>query len=110
LVSFSQKFESSENVGPEYNTMHESYVTEFDGFGKVALVNESDDVSGTRFFITLGDFSHLNKKNIVIGEIVGGQEELYMLASCGNSDGSMRGTVVIEDCGVVEDEYECPKP
>ena len=93
-------------MGSNYNTQHESYTSTFNGFGKIALVNETDDVSGHQFFITLGDFSHLNNKNIVIGEVVDGAETLYELAALGKSDGSLQSNVVISDCGVVREEYD----
>ena len=74
----------------------------FDKRGIVAMSPLDEHHVGSRFFITLGDFSHLNYKAVVVGEVVEGLNDLYELSRTGDVDGLVRQTVTITDCGQSE--------
>ena len=69
-------------------------------------MNSGLEESGPNFFITLGDFSHLNNKNIVIGEVTEGMEQLYDIANCGSMSGDMSTEVMISECGELGEKYK----
>jgi cyclophilin family peptidyl-prolyl cis-trans isomerase len=70
----------------------------FDKRGVVAMVDMGEDSVGSKFFITLGDFSYLNYKAVVVGEVVEGLSDLFSLSRLGDSHGNLPAKVVISDC------------
>jgi cyclophilin family peptidyl-prolyl cis-trans isomerase len=80
------------------NTLKESTGTPFSQKGLVAMVNTGDHTVGSKFFITLGDFSHLDYSCVVVGEVIEGLSNVYELSRLGNSDGQVQSKALIADC------------
>jgi len=84
------------------NSMPREATGVFDKRGIVAMTPVDDHRVGSRFFITLGDFSHLDHKAVVVGEVVEGLNELYHISRVGDQNGNVKSPVFISNCG--EDE------
>lgn len=70
----------------------------FDKRGIVAMVDADEHSVGSKFFITLGDFSFLNYKAVVVGEVVEGLPGLFALSRAGDANGTLTTKVTIADC------------
>lgn len=70
----------------------------FDKRGLVAMVDTSDHTVGSKFFITLGDFSFLNYKAVIVGEVIEGLPDLFALSRAGDSNGNLATKATISDC------------
>lgn len=81
--------------------LQESFDTTFEKEGLVAMVNTGNHENGSAFFITLDDFSHLNHKAVVVGEVVEGLENVLALSQLGRPNGVLTESVVIGEAGEV---------
>jgi cyclophilin family peptidyl-prolyl cis-trans isomerase len=73
--------------------------SKFDKRGIVAMVDCAPEKNGSKFFITLGDFTHLDYTQVVVGEVIEGLNEVYLLSRTGDNTGTPRVEVSISDCG-----------
>ena len=61
----------------------ESFDTTFAKEGLVAMCNTRAHHNGSAFFITLADYSHLDRKAVVVGEVVEGLDQIAELSLFG---------------------------
>ncbi|XP_024381658.1 peptidyl-prolyl cis-trans isomerase A1 [Physcomitrium patens] len=69
------------------------------GKGVLSMANTGPHTNGTQFFISLGDCSELDGKNVVFGKVVEGKEVLEALNDLGTTAGSTKSKVTIHSCG-----------
>lgn len=77
----------------------------FDKRGLVAMTPADEHRVGSRFFITLGDFSHLDHQAVVVGEVVEGLNELFHISRVGDQNGNVKSRVFISNCGEEEVQH-----
>eukprot|EP00746_Dinoflagellata_sp_MGD_P022194 gnl/MRDRNA2_/MRDRNA2_151909_c0_seq1.p1 gnl/MRDRNA2_/MRDRNA2_151909_c0~~gnl/MRDRNA2_/MRDRNA2_151909_c0_seq1.p1 ORF type:complete len:116 (-),score=27.86 gnl/MRDRNA2_/MRDRNA2_151909_c0_seq1:353-700(-) len=70
----------------------------------LSMVNAGRNWNASQFLITFAEADWLDKKNVVFGKVVSGQNILKKIEECGTSsqEGTPKKKVVIADCGEVK--------
>ena len=82
----------------------ENFILSHRSPGWVSMANYGKDTNGSQFFITTADCGWLDGKHIVFGKISEGINILNEIEFNGSSNGKPKSDVIIEDCGVLEEE------
>ena len=67
--------------------------------GQLTLANHGSNSSGSEFYITLDQADPLDKYNVVVGELVEGEDVLKKIEEGLNRNGTVSGDVRIESSG-----------
>eukprot|EP00008_Paramoeba_atlantica_P010492 CAMPEP_0201493008 /NCGR_PEP_ID=MMETSP0151_2-20130828/35721_1 /ASSEMBLY_ACC=CAM_ASM_000257 /TAXON_ID=200890 /ORGANISM="Paramoeba atlantica, Strain 621/1 / CCAP 1560/9" /LENGTH=198 /DNA_ID=CAMNT_0047880125 /DNA_START=53 /DNA_END=649 /DNA_ORIENTATION=+ len=76
------------------------------GSGTLSMANAGPNTNGSQFFICTAPTSWLDRKHVVFGQLLKGDEVLKKMESMGTQSGATKGSVVIRDCGEVKEEVE----
>lgn len=81
----------------------ENFKLKHSGAGVLSMANAGPDTNSSQFFITLGPTGHLDGKHVVFGVVLEGWEVAKMIESRGSRSGSVKGKVLIEKCGILDE-------
>ncbi|EPS68763.1 hypothetical protein M569_06004, partial [Genlisea aurea] len=85
--------------GKKLLPLNESAKLKHDGPGLLSMAIADRDERGSIFSITLKADHHLDRKNIVFGKLIDGQDVLKKIEDSGDGDGRPTVTVKIINCG-----------
>ena len=71
------------------------------GPGTLSMANAGPNTNGSQFFVCTAQTPHLDRKHVVFGQLLSGEETMAKMEAMGSQEGAVKGTVVIADCGVV---------
>jgi peptidylprolyl isomerase len=82
----------------------ENFVFSHDRAGMLSMANSGPNSNGSQFFITFADAGWLDGKHVVFGKITEGINILNEIEFVGTQNGKPKADVIIQDCGVLEEE------
>jgi len=82
----------------------ENFVFSHDRPGLLSMANSGPNSNGSQFFITFADCGWLDGKHVVFGKITEGISILNEIEFLGSQNGKPKGDVLIQDCGILEEE------
>ena len=82
----------------------ENFVFSHDQPGLLSMANRGPNTNGSQFFITTADCGWLDGKHVVFAKISEGINILNEIEFNGSANGKPKSDVIIEDCGVLEEE------
>ena len=65
------------------------------------MANRGRNTNGSQFFITLAPTPWLDKKHVVFGRVLEGNNILENVEKCGSSSGSTSRKVILVQCGEI---------
>jgi len=69
--------------------------------GTLSMANAGPNTNGSQFFICTAQTPWLNGKHVVFGRVTKGLELVKRVEAYGTQSGKPKGTVTIQDCGVL---------
>lgn len=82
----------------------ENFVFSHDQPGMLSMANRGPNTNGSQFFITTADCAWLDGKHVVFGKVISGIEVVNAIEASGTSKGEPKQTIIIKECGVLEEE------
>jgi len=73
------------------------------GAGTLSMANAGPNTNGSQFFICTEQTSWLDRKHVVFGQLLSGDDVLSKMEAMGTSQGATKGQVTIANCGAVKD-------
>lgn len=70
--------------------------------GLLSMANAGPNTNGSQFFITFAPTPWLDGAHVVFGEVIEGHKVLDALEGVGNSSGNIKSSVIITNCGVLD--------
>ena len=71
--------------------------------GELAWVHAGDEHNGSQFFITFKKCEWLNRKHIVFGKCIAGEEILDKIEEAGSEYGEVSKEIIVSNCGEIND-------
>ena len=63
--------------------------------------NSGPDSNGSQFFVTVAATPWLDGRHVVFGRVLEGMDVVAAVEAEGTEEGAVKGTVLIEDCGLL---------
>jgi len=91
--------------GPKFDDENLNHSYKHSQRGVLSMANSGPDTNGSQFFITLKPTPHLDRKHVVFGQVVKGDDVLRAMEKLptGKND-CPKMPIVILDCGIIEEE------
>ena len=70
------------------------------------IANAGRHTNGSQFFITTRRTPHLDGKHVVFGSVIDGWPVVLMIEQCGSASGRPKERVVIQACGLLEEDSD----
>ena len=67
------------------------------------MANTGPDTNGSQFFVTTESAPFLDFKHVVFGRVSEGMEVVEAIEQEGQTNGTPRNKIIIEDCGVLHE-------
>jgi len=90
--------------GPGYSLKREDAKLSHDKKGLLSMMSEGDEISGSRFMVTVKPLPHLDGKNVVFGHMTKGNDVLDIIGDMGTDRGGkveFIGYIMIEKINVL---------
>lgn len=87
--------------GKKFND--ENFIKKHDEEGLLSMANAGKNTNGSQFFITTVPSPWLDKKHTVFGKVLSGYREVCKeMEKLGSFSGTVKGKVIIADCGQLQ--------
>ena len=73
------------------------------GVGTLSMANAGPNTNGSQFFICTAQTSWLDRRHVVFGQLLSGEDILKKMEACGSQSGATRSTVSIMDSGELKE-------